>query len=310
MRGRTRLVVSLVLGLVAASAVGGCTTPRKAAVRPVAVDSVAAIARYLYAGRLTRPVQLDGGALRLEPPNGTAAMTEDRAIATFRAAVAPGGFTMVGGTPDVLLVRATLTIPVATENLVVVAQHAPVFNRRLAWVIVYDNGAHSCPAARATTAQPGIPTHEPLNVVIISADHGLPEAVRYAGRGHMCSSPVREPTARPWGYYLSLPWRITATTRSGYQIDLAGALPPCASIAGHWGPGWPDTTIAVSAWVSMVRSPCTATGPSGAFLAHRTRDGSPPRHAPTGLRPSLYTATNPYTFTYYDGRTRVIRDSP
>lgn len=268
---------------------------------PVAVHDAKDARAAVRSAGVVRTLVFDGGVLRVSPASNRHPVGEAHAIAVARSS-SPAGTTTEVSDVVVGYGLATLTLPVTTKDMVVRPDDAPSFRNRPVWFVVHENGAHSCPPLPPSTPHGnGTRSREPLPVLLVAADRSG-EAIAYRGGGSFCRFPEEQPVATPAVYSLSLPWRVLSSTSTSLTL---GAQPPrCAAISTISGPGWPDTTIAVSADVVMVRGSCHQ-GTDRPVVAQRPRDGSSPRHAPTGLVRGMMTTLG--HFTYFDGATHTIR---
>jgi hypothetical protein len=312
--GVRRQLPFIVVALLGIAACGSAptTAPGKAVGRaasegaPVVVRD-ARDARVAVRGEhVVRPLVFDGGALRIDPARGHPRVSEQQAIRYVRAASLPGSAILVSDVV-VALGIVTLTTPVTSQGMVVVGSRTPSFTGRPAWFVVYENSAHSCPAMRAPA--PSVPAHalrEPLPVRLVAAD-GSGEGVTYAGAGAFCGGAATPPTAHPSVYDVSVPWHILNGAGGSLQLKV-DHLPPCSAVSGASGPGWPDTSVAVGAEVVMAAGTCPPAA-SSVITVGKTRDGSEPRHAPTGLASGMLTDFDPApgAFSYFDGARHVVK---
>jgi hypothetical protein len=252
-------------------------------------------------GKVVRTLVFDEGALRIRPAPEPHPRGEAKAIALARSS-SPVGSTTDASDVIVGYGLADLRLEVTVKDQAVQPEQPPSFHDRPVWFVVHENGAHSCPALPSRTARGnGTREREPLPVMLIAAD-GSGEGISYRGRGTFCEFPVEEPVARPALYSLSLPWRVASSTAS--SLTLAVQLPRCSAISTITGPGWPDTTLGISADVVMARGACRGES-TRPVVVQRARDGSTPKHAPTGLVRGMM--TEPDRFSYFDGAAHTIR---
>src|SRR3954469_19110436 len=161
----------------------------------------------VHDGRVSRSLVFDGGALHVDPAEGDPHLDEAGAIKVLRAAAPPGSSITV---TDVVIGLGTVTLatPVTNDGDLITPKNGPEFRNRQAWVVLYENIAHSCPMmpARPTGATPP-DLREPLPVVLLAADDSG-EGVSYAGRGSFCGGPAMGPAAHPRRMAVSLPWQV------------------------------------------------------------------------------------------------------
>lgn len=133
--------------------------------------------------RFTRVFELDGGALRVDPPSGSPKVTESQAIATFRTVSLPSfdvsdvviGFGLV-------TLRADLT-----------PNEQPVLSRQPSWVVTYYfAGRVPCLAITSVPAHPAPPGRPAF---ILDATTGI-HLIHYLSRGSYCAGPPTGPQAR------------------------------------------------------------------------------------------------------------------
>jgi hypothetical protein len=251
-------------------------------------------------GRLTRTLLLDGGKLRLDPTSDTPRLSEDRAVHLWAAGSMPGSFSEADE-PVVVLARVTLQVPVTSPDLTVRPATMPRFVGRDAWVMLWRNGPHSCPALPVRTDAPtGGP--EPQPVEIIAAD-GSNDGVSYQTRGSFCEQPTQGPTATPATYQESLPWTLAKNTPT--TLTLAFTVPPCGQQTGLAGPNGQTFTMWVGATVAMGAGPCLGAKPGPATLSIGRNTQNNPTHGATGLLVSR--SSDDYkNLTYFDGQTRSL----
>jgi hypothetical protein len=240
---------------------------------------------------------IDGGKLRLDPTPDTPRLSEERAVRLWATGVSPGGVSEADQAV-VVLAKVTLRVPVSSEGMGLRPASTPTFTARDAWVVLWQNGVHSCPAI--TSPGPGGP--EPQPVEIIAAD-GSGEGVSYSTRGSFCAEPISGPTATPAVYEQSLPWTVASSTPT--SVTIAFTVPACGFQTGLAGPNGSSYTVWVGATVVMGAGPCVGAKPGPATATIYRRAGTEPTHGATGLLVSR--SSEDFTkLTYFDGRTRSL----
>jgi hypothetical protein len=268
---------------------------------PVSVHDAKDARAAVRASRVVRTLVFDGGILRITPATERHPRGEAHAIALARSS-SPAGTTTDVSEVVVGYGLASLTMSVTTQEQVVRPVHTPVFHDRPVWFLVHENGPHSCPAMPApSSVGNGTRGREPLPLELIAAD-GSGEGIAYRGSGSFCGFPTQSPVAQPALYSLSLPWHVASSTST--SLTLAAKPPRCGTISTVTGPGWPDTTIGVSAEVVMAQGSCRGDE-SRPVVVQRPRDGSVPKHAATGLVRGMMTEST--GFTFFDGASHTIR---
>lgn len=264
---------------------------------PIQVHDASDARPAVVGGRVTAELVFDGGSLRVDPPPaGSPDLDEAKAIAYLRAASLPGSYVVVA------YGRASLTLPVDGTDMVVRPTRLPLFRARPAWLLLHEDGGHSCPAQGPSpgSPSPGVPAREPLPVELIAAD-GSGEAVAYSTAGSFCGRP-RAAHAVPASYMVSLPWTQGGAGTSG-STTITATPPDCGTVSGYVGPGQPDRTVAVGATVLLAKPPCQGGGQQA---SNDIPDGPRPLgHAPTGLVTAMYTDGQGTQFRYYDGTDRT-----
>ncbi|MGH9126333.1 MAG: hypothetical protein ACRDZ8_16640 [Acidimicrobiales bacterium] len=244
----------------------------------------------IMAGRFVASVELDGGALRIDPTAATPQVSEQHAIATFRAGTPPDTFTQ-----GVVVGFGSVTI---ATNLT--TGNTPRFTHQASWVVFYSEGPLNCPAIAAASASP---QPAPTTAFILSAST---TAVDYTGRGSVCGEPPRGPTVATASIYQSVPW--TPVAENGATATVGYTAPPCGTLVTVSANAQPVETPVVEVLVEIPLDTiaCPPSRPATATFRLATPDVVL-LHGPTGAVTGRFTGTGPDEFTYYDG---VLRTTP
>lgn len=287
------------VGLVLLAAMTACgssgTSPGQAAAPPLTVATSSDAKPAIHDARLTRPLLLDGGKLRLDPTSATPRLSEDRAVRLWATGTMPGSVSITEQAV-VVLAKVTLQVPVSADGMALRPATMPRFVARDAWVMLWRNGPHSCPQITAGASGPGGP--EPQPVEIIAAD-ASGEGVSYQTRGSFCSGPVQGPTAAPAVYEESLPWTVASTAAT--SLTIAFTVPECAVQSGISGPD----PLWVGATVVMGAGPCPGAKPGPATATVQRSAGTVPAHGATGLLVGR-SSDGGKSLTYFDGQPRSL----
>jgi hypothetical protein len=294
-RRRSRLltetvIAGLVLSIVVVAAHvwrQGSAAPEVATGQPTAAVPSPGDVR-IRAGRFIASVDLDDGALRIDPTAATPQVSEQKAIATFRAGTLPETIAQ-----SVVVGFGSVTIA-ANET----TGSTPRFTHQASWVVFYVDGLHSCPAVTATSASP---QPAPTMAFILAA---TTTAVDYTGRGSFCGELPTRPSVTTASVYQSVPW--TTIANSGWTETVGYTAPPCGSLASISANAQPVGTSVVELFVRIPLDPidCPPSHPATAALPLATPDAVP-LHGPTGTVIGRVTGTGAGGFTFYDGVNRT-----
>jgi hypothetical protein len=302
-----RRAAALGVGLLAAmTACGNAGTSPEQAAPPTSAAPPLTVAMSSDAkpavsdGRLTRTLVIDGGKLRLDPTSDLPRLSEDRAVRLWATGVSPGGVSVTEGAV-VVLAKVTMTVPVTADGLALRPATMPTFNGRDAWVMLWQEGPHSCPALPVHPTGPG--GLEPQPVEIIAAD-GSTDGVSYKTRGPFCSGPIRGPSAMPAVYGESLPWTVKSSTPT--SVTIAYTVPACAVQSGGLTTSTrTSSTVWVGATVVMGAGPCPGAKPGPATSTVSRSAGADVTHGKTGLLIGRSSGGFQH-LTYFDGQTRTL----
>jgi hypothetical protein len=217
------------------------------------VSSTVQLKPLLSQGHLSEPVQLGGGALRLDPPTRAPGISETGAVRVWGAAVA--GAKLMTGDTVVFLTDATVHLPIARPQVPDLSAWAtPQVEHRTVWAIATGNDVkHSCPAAPSSVSPAPVTGPQPQiqTVTLIAAD-GSGEGVTYSTGTPICAFPQRPPSAQVASYVVTLP--------AGTAFSTPPAAPPAAPTPHMTGPVSPSTSPGsmsrCSAHTAKAHCPC------------------------------------------------------
>jgi hypothetical protein len=295
-----------ILGVVLLAAMTACgnagTSPQAgpptSAGPPFAVATSSDAKPAVSDARLTRTLVIDGGKLRLDPTSDVPRLSEDRAIRLWATGVSAGSLSDTERAV-VVLAKVTMTVPVASDGLALRPATMPTFHGRDAWVMLWQNGPHSCPAI--TSPGPGGP--EPQPIEILAAD-GSGVGVSYQTGGSFCAEPLRGPSATPAVYEESLPWTEKSSTPT--SLTIAFTVPACGvQNGGLTASSASSSTVWVGATVVLGAAPCPGAKPGPATaMVSRGRDAEV-THGKTGLLVGRNSGGFQH-LTYFDGQNRSL----
>ena len=284
--------------------------------KPISFTTREKIRPYIQGTHLTRPLVFDKGTLRLDPPEGTPAIAEARALTLWQSR-SLGCCQFVSDVEVFLADASVASLPKIhpPEGFA-----APTFRARLAWVFINGGGPHGCGARLGPLFHGDRQTvPEPTHVMMIAADQSG-QGVEYSTAGAFCGYPSA-PAAQAATYGLSVPWRLASERRSaclyaqstplckggiGTIATVEITTPGCAKESGGStgsSPGKP-TTLQVFVEVPMTGGPCPSVTRRSDTQWEITGE---PVLQPTGLIPSL--RTGPDKLTYFDGNSHTLRFS-
>jgi hypothetical protein len=263
-----------------------------AATRPAAeVSSTIQLKPLLVQGHLSEPVQLGGGALRLDPPTRAPGMSESGAVRVWAAAVA-GAQVMTGDTV-VFLTDATVHVPIARPQVPDLSAWAtPQVEHRTVWAIATGNDVpEMCPNIRVTASPAPVTGPQPQieTVTLIAAD-GSGEGVTYSTGTPICAFPQRPPSAQVAFYVVTLP------------AGTAFSTPPCGSADSSYTAydksGITTNVTGIDVWMIGLRCEGSMSVPS---LLRR------PASSPQGgLEPGRQSETLLSGVQYFDGHVHAF----
>jgi hypothetical protein len=294
------------LGVVLLAAMTACgssgTSPQAApptsALSPLTVATSSDAKPAVSDARLTRTVVIDGGRLRLDPTSDVPRLSEDRAVRLWATGAMPGSLSDTEGAV-VVLAKVTMSVPVAADGLALRPATMPTFKGRDAWVMLWQEGPHSCPVV--TSPGPGGP--EPQPIEILAAD-GSGVGVSYQTGGSFCAQPIRGPSATPAVYQESLPWTEKSSTPT--SVTIAYTVPACGVQNGGLTASGPSSaTVWVGATVVMGAAPCPGAKPGPATSMVGRGRAADVKHGKTGLLIGRSSGGFQH-LTYFDGQTRTL----
>lgn len=221
----------------------------------LAVDASSDLRPFITTAALTRPLEFDGGALRLNPPvspptdPAAGQVDEATAIAWWRS----GPFGIAGGTvllptpPLVFRASISIAIPIADDPQSPVRAARPAqFDRRDGWVVTFpDTSVYNCPAFPQSLGGPALqPPRPSASVWLLSGDRQTAAAYRTAGT-KPCTNQISGPTSTTSG--------ISTRATSG---DVADPRQQSCSYIGPTSPGG-DGVAARSIVTTLAPGPCT-----------------------------------------------------
>ena len=289
---RTRLVRMLASLVVVTFAASACP---KTGPRAVAIGQD--VRPFIKNARLTRTVLFDSGALRLDVDKTAPKMPEEEAVKLWASQGAGGG---VEPSAHMYVFRAAATVKSSTTKVPdsVLTGAVPTFNRRPAWVFIWDTAglARECGAGAIPTPTGG-PMNPSQNIDLIATD-GSREGVSYSTRGvDGCGREVGPASGAALAAYVeSVPWTIVSEDRRGVVIE--ATVPPCGLVSStvitHPAGAF---TVEVDAIIPLTRNSCAGIHRERQRIDGAKKDST--FHAPTGLLVGR-------AGTYFDGKEHRI----
>jgi hypothetical protein len=166
--------------------------------------------------RFVTSVELDGGALRVDPapagpwhPNGSRSDVEDEMWAS----------PVFQGKDDGVLGWGLVTLTVSQHGIETVTS-AP------AWIAFGWGGATSCPMMTAAPSPVDLPSDGYVAVVMDPSWDLQPFS--FAARSSICGSAPVGPTVEPATHVVSVAWEATGPVSNG-TVEITSTPPPCGS---------------------------------------------------------------------------------